>query len=193
MRQPAPEGAVNHSAKDLDSMLCIQHIHPQNTPVEIETAAVRALAQSGRAHQASDLRDFFAYVDTHGGMLCRTLAAGIDELQELVHKTVHAALAATGVEVDARLTLRLTAQGTLVVETACAGQEQAVEILAASRVLPALLKELSVRSAVLRDITELRLVADSRGTENDEKLSEVHQSYRVCLKGALSHFYNICK
>jgi hypothetical protein len=84
----------------------------------------------------------------------------------------------------------LNRQGKLQIETACAEQKQIEELLSASRALPALFKQISAQSAILDGIRNLRLVSEAQDSGDSEKLFQVQQAYRVCLKGQLSHFYS---
>jgi len=181
---------VNSPAENLQSMLCIQHIRPQSTVDGIENEAVRAMAASGSATLSPELDAFLHYVEEHGHRVSQELAAGIDQLQELFLGAVHQAFQLAGVTVDSRMTISLNRQGKLTIETVCAEQEQIEELLASSAALPALLKLISAQSAILEGINNLRLVAGARNSDDSEKLSRLQQSYRVCLKGQLSHFYS---
>ena len=181
---------MNSPAEDLQSMLCIQHIRPQSTIDRIENDAIRALAASGSATIPPALDSFLHYVEEHGHRVAQELAANIDQLQELFLGVVHQAFQLAGVTVASRMIISLNRQGKLHIETVCAEQEQIRELLASSRALPALLKLVSVQSAILDGIHNLRLVAGAQNSEDSEQLSRLQQSYRVCLKGQLSHFYN---
>ena len=180
---------MNSPLEDLQSMLCIQHIRPQSSIDNIEHDAIQALAASGSATLSPALDAFLHYVEEHGHRVSQELAASIDQLQELFLGTMHQALQLTGVTVDSRMVISLNRQGKLHIETACAEQTQIGDLLASSRALPALLKLVSVQSAILDGINKLRLVAGAQNSGDSEKLSHVRQSYRVCLKGQLSHFY----
>lgn len=182
---------MNIRSDNLETMLCIRHISPQNDPASIESTAVHALAETGAAVGPTELGAFLGYLERHGRELSRSLAAGMDELQELFLRTVHQSFQAVGVEADARMTLYLNQQDKLALEGASPGQEKLLELLSASKALPAILKMLSVQNALLRNITELRLAAGTDGEADPATLAELRQNYRVCLKGPLSHFYSL--
>jgi hypothetical protein len=171
-------------------MLCIQHIRPPSTVDSIESNAIQALAASGAATLPPELDTFLLYVEEYGHGVSQALAASIDQLQELFLGAVHQAFQLAGVTVDSRIIISLNRQGKLHIETVCAEQERVGELLASSRALPALLNLISVQSAILDGISNLRLVAGAQNSGDSEKLSRLRQSYRVCLKGQLSHFYN---
>ena len=182
---------MDSPAKYLQSMLCIQPIRPQSTIGNIENDAAQALADSGSAALSPELTTFLEYVEEHGHRVSQDLAVGIDQLQELFLSAIHQAFQLAGVTVDSRMIISLNRQDKLQIETACAEQEQIEELLASSRVLPALLKLISVQSAILEGISNLRLVAGTQDSGDSEKLSRLQQSCRVCLKGQLSHFYTM--
>jgi hypothetical protein len=185
-----PEDAVNSPADTLQSMLCIQPIRQQSDIDKIENDTSQALAASGAAALSPELDAFLQYVEEHGGKVSQELAACIDQLQELFLGAVHQAFQLAGVTVDSRVCISLTRLGKLHIETSCAEQEQFEELLSASKALPALLKLASVQSAILEAIGNLRMVAEAQNSDDGAKLSQLHQAYRVCLKGQLSHFYS---
>jgi hypothetical protein len=187
----SPEDAVNNPAESLHNMLCIQPIRPQSTIGNIENEAAQALAASSSATLSPELTTFLQYVEEHGSRVSQELAASIDQLQELFLGALHQAFQLGGVTVDSRMIISLNQQGKLQIETACAEHDHIEELLASSRVLPALLKLISVQSAILDGITDLRLVAGAQDGGDGEKLSRLQQVYRVCLKGQLSHFYSV--
>ena len=181
---------MNSPAEDLQSMLCIQHIRPQSSINSIENDAIQALAASGAATLSPELDAFLHYVEEYGHGVAQGLAASIDQLQELFLGAMHQALQLAGVTADSRMIISLNRQGKLHIETACAEQARIAELLASCRALPALLKLVSIQSAILDSIHNLRLVAGAQHSGDSETLSRVRQSYRVCLKGQLSHFYH---
>ena len=182
---------MNSPAEDLQSMLCIQPIRPQGTIGNIENSAMQALTASSSTAPSLELATFLRYVDEHGHTILQDLAASIDQLQELFLGVVHQAFQLAGITVDSRMIISLNQRGELHIETTSADQEQIEELLSSSKVLPALLKLVSVQSAMLDGITNLRLMAGTRDSEESERLSRLQQSYRVCLKGQLSHFYRL--
>ena len=182
---------MNSPAKDLQSMLCIQPIRPQSTIGNIENNVMQALAASNSTTPSSELAAFLRYVDEHEHTISQDLAAGIDQLQELFLGVVHQAFHLAGITVDSRMIISLNQRGELHIEAACADQKKIEELLSSSKVLPALLKLLSVQSAMLDGISNLCLLTGVRGDEESERLSRLQQSYRVCLKGQLSHFYRL--
>jgi hypothetical protein len=157
----------------------------------IENDAIHALAASGSAILSPEFTAFLQYMEEHGHRVAQDFAATIDTLQELFLGAVHQVFQLAGVTVDSRMIISLNRQGQLHIETACAEQDQAEELLASSKALPALLKLLSVQSALLDGITHLRRIAGAQESGDNENLSQIQQSYRVCLKGQLSHFYNV--
>jgi hypothetical protein len=171
-------------------MLCIQHIRPQNTIDNIENDAIQALAASGSATLPPELAAFLQDVEEHGKRVSQELADGIDQLQELFLGAVHQAFQLAGITVDSRMIISLNRQGQLHIETCRAEHEQIGELLSSSQALPALLKLISVHSAILDGIRNLRLVAGAQSSGDGEKLSSLQQAYRVCMKGQLSHFYS---
>ena len=181
---------MNSPVADLQNMLCIQHIRPQSTIDNIENNAIQSLAASGSATLSPELDAFLHYVEEHGHRVAQELAASIDQLQEIFLGAMHQAFQLAGVTVDSRMIISLNRQGKLHIETACPAQAQVEDLLASSRALPALLKLISVHSAILDGISNLHLVAGAHNSGDSEKLSRLRQSYRVCLKGPLSHFYN---
>jgi len=182
---------MNSPAESLQSMLCIQPIRPQGAISAIENDATQALAASASAALQQELAVFLQYVEEHGHMVSQNLSLSIDQLQELFLGAVHQAFHLAGITVDSRMIISLNQRGKLHIETSCAEQEQIRELLSSSKVLPALLKLLSVQSAILDGIRNLRLLAGSQDGVGSEKLSHVQQTYRVCLKGQLSHFYSM--
>ena len=182
---------MNSPAENLQSMLCIQPIRAQSNLGNIETDAIQALAASNSAIPSSELTTFLQYVEEHGRRVSQELAANIDQLQELFLGAAHQAFQLAGVTVDSRMTISLNQQGKLHIETSCPEQERIEELLSASKALPALLKLISVQSAILDGITNLRLIAGAQDKGESEKLSRLQQLYRVCLKGQLSHFYSV--
>jgi len=172
-------------------MLCIQPIRPPSTIGSIENDAIHALAASSVDTLSPELAPFLQYVEEHGQRVSQELAAGIDHLQELFLGAVHQAFQLAGLSVDSRMIISLNRQGRLHIETAGAEHAQIEELLSSSRALPAVLKLLSVHSAILDGIRNLRLVAGSQNNGDGEKLSQLQQAYRVCLKGQLSHFYSV--
>ena len=181
---------MNSQAEDLQRMLCIRHIRPQSTIDNIENDAVRALAVSGSAELAPELATFLQDVEEHGKRVSQDLAANIDQLQELFLGAVHQAFQLAGITVDSRMIISLNRQGKLHIETVCAEQGHIEELLSSSKALPALLKLISVQSAILDGIRNLRLVAGAQNSGDGENLSRLQQSYRVCMQGQLSHFYS---
>jgi len=171
-------------------MLCIQPIRQQSTVGSIENDAIQALAASSSATFSPELAAFLQYVEEHGHSVSQELAVSIDHLQELFLGVVHQAFQLAGVTVDSRMIISLNRQGKLHIETASAEQEQIEELLSSSKALPALLKLISVQSAILDGINNLRLVAGAQSGRDGEKFSQLQQTYRVCLKGQLSHFYS---
>ena len=182
---------MNSPAENLQSMLCIQPIRPHSTIDTIENDTTQALATSSSAASPQELAAFLQYVEEHGHTVSQNLASSIDQLQELFLGAVHQAFQLAGVTVDSRMIISLNRQGKLHIETACAEQEQVEELLASSKALPALLKLLSVQSALLEGITHLRRIAGAQESGDNQKLSQIQQAYRVCLKGQLSHFYSV--
>jgi hypothetical protein len=189
-KKAPPEDAMNSPAQDLQSMLCIQHITPQSSINHIESRAIQALASSNSATFSPELASFLRYVEEHGYELSQNLASSIDQLQELFLGAVHQAFQLAGVTVDSRMFISLNRQGKLHIETACDAHEQITELLSSSKVLPALLKLISVQSAILDGIRNLRRVSEAQDSGDSDKLFQVQQAYRVCLKGQLSHFYS---
>ena len=157
----------------------------------IENDAIQALTASCPSSSSPELAAFLRYVEEHGHRVAQDCSANIDRLQELFLSAVHQAFQLAGVTVDARMIISLNRQGKLHIESACAEQEQIEELLASSRALPALLKLLSIQSAILDGITSLHLIAGAQERGDNEKLSQVQQAYRVCLKRQLSHFYSV--
>ena len=182
---------MNKPVADLQSMLCIQPIREQSTLGNIEHDAMLALAASNSSTLSPELIAFLRYVEEHGRQASLELAGSIDQLQELFLSVVHQALQLAGVTVDSRMIISLNRQGKLHIETTDAEQEQIEALLVSSKALPVLLKLVSVQSAILDGIRNLRLVAGSQNSGDGEKLSQVQQAYRVCLKGQLSHFYSV--
>jgi len=186
-----PEDAVNSPAENLQSMLCIQPIRPPSAIGNIENDAIQALAASSSDTFPPELATFLQYVEEHGHRVSQDLAAGIDHLQELFLGALYQNLQLAGLTVGSRMIISLNRQGKLHIETASAEQAQIEELLSSSMALPALLKLLSAHSAILDGIRNLRLVAGSQGRGDCEKFSQAQQTYRVCLKGQLSHFYSV--
>jgi len=182
---------MNSPAADLQSMLCIQPIRPQCNMGSIENDAFQALVASGSDTLSPELAGFLRYVEEYGYRVSQDFAANIDRLQELFLGAVHQALQLAGVTVDSRMIISLNRQGQLHIETVCAEQERIEELLSSSKALSAMLKLLSVQNAILDGITNLRLIAGAQESGDSEKLSQVQQAYRVCLKGQLSHFYSV--
>ena len=180
---------MNNPSENLQNMLCIQPIRSQSTINNIENDTLQALAASSFAALSPELATFLRYVEEHGNKIAQELAVSIDQLQELFLGAVHQAFQLAGVTVDSRMIISLNRQGKLHIETICAEQEQFREVLSFSKVLPALLKLISIQSSILDGIQNLRLVAEAQDGEDREKLSQLQQSRRVCLKGQLSHFY----
>jgi len=186
-----PEDAVNNPVENLQSMLCIQPIRPPSSIGNIENDAIQALAASSSDTLSSGLASFLQYVEEHGQSVSQDLAAGIDHLQELFLGALHQTFQLAGLTVDTRMIISLNQQGKLHIESAGAEQALIEEFLSSSRALPALFKLLSVHSAILDGIRNLRLVGGSQNSGDGEKFSEIQQAYRVCLKGQLSHFYSV--
>ena len=182
---------MNNHAENLQRMLCIQPIRPSSTIGNIENDAIQALAASSSDTLSPELASFLRYVEEHGQKVSQELADGIDHLQELFLGAVHQAFQLAGVTVDYRMIISLNRQGKLHIETTDAEQEQIEALLVSSKALPVLLKLVSVQSAILDGIRNLRLVAGSQNSGDGEKLSQVQQAYRVCLKGQLSHFFSV--
>ena len=182
---------MNRPAETLQSMLCIQPIRQQSDIGNIENDTSEALAACGSAALSPELVAFLQYVEEDGERASQELAAAIDQLQELFLGAVHQAFQLAGVTVDSRMCISLTRQGKLHIETACAEQERIEELLSSSAVLPELLKLAGVQSAILDSINKLRLVAEAQNSGDVEKLFQLQQAYRVCLKGQLSHFYSV--
>ena len=157
----------------------------------IENNAIQALAASGFATHSPELTAFLSYVEEHGHRVSQEFAVNIERLQELFLGAVHQAFQLAGITVDSRMIISLNPQGKLHIETACAEQEQIEELLSSSKALPTLLKLLSVQSAILDGITNLRLIAGAQERGDSEKLSRIQQAHQVCLKGQLSHFYSV--
>ena len=189
-KKAPPEDAVNSPADNLQSMLCIQPISPQSNIDSIEDSIIQALAAYNAAPRSADRASFLRYVEEYGQRVAQDFAADIDHLQEIFLGAVHQAFQLAGITVDSRLIISLNQQGNLHIEIACAEQEQIGKLLSSSRALPALFKLLSVQSAILGGITNLCLAAKAQDKGDSEKLSQLQQSYRVCLKGQLSHFYS---
>jgi hypothetical protein len=180
---------VNSPAETTQRMLCIQAIKAQSDISNIENDTAQALALSNSATLPPELDEFLQHVEEQGTKVSQDLAASIDQLQELFLNALHQAFQLAGVAVDSRMIISLNRQGKLHIETASAEQEHIEELLSSSKVLPALLKLISVQSAILGGISKLRLVAEARSNEDSEQLSQLQQAHRVCLKGQLSHFY----
>jgi len=157
----------------------------------IENDAIQSLAASSSSSSSPELAAFLQFVEEHGHRVAQDFAANIDQLQELFLGAVHQVFQLAGVTVDARMIISLNRQGKLHIESACAEQKQIEELFASSRALPALLKLLSIQSAILDGITSLHLIAGAQEHGDNEKLSQIQQAYRVCLKGQLSHFYSV--
>jgi hypothetical protein len=172
-------------------MLYIQPIRHQSDIGNIENDAVKALENSNAGTLSPELAAFLQYVEEHGDEVSQELAAGIDQLQELFLGAVHQAFQLAGVTVDSRVSISLNRHGKLQIETVGAEQEQIEELLSSSGVLPELLELACVQNALLDAIGNLRLAAEVQNGGNAEKLSELRQAYRVCLKGQLSHFYHM--
>ena len=189
-KKAPPEDNVNSPAESLQNMLCIQPIRSQTTIGNIENDVLHALTAYGSATLSLELVTFLRYVEENGHKISQELAASIDQLQELFLGAVHQSFQLAGVTVDSRMIISLNRQGKLHIETASAEQEQLKELLSFSKVLPALLKLISIQSALLDGVANLQLVIETQASGDREKLSQLHQSRRVCLKGQLSHFYN---
>ena len=181
---------MNTTGKHLETMLSIRHIDPQNDMNSVENAAVCALAEASPKALPVELVNFLEYVASYGDELSTTLAASMEQLQDIFLRTLHQSFKFADIELDSRLILSLNHEGKIVFESTNALREELAELLASSAALPALLKILGVQSALLRTIGDLQIITKAIENTDNDKILECQQAYRVCLKGSLSHFYN---
>ena len=121
-----------------------------------------------------------------------TLTANVSSLQDGFIDTLYSLLAQNDVDLSKKLTLRLDKNGSLTIAGEHPDTDTVENLLQSRPDLSAAFREIASQSELMRDIRNIsKLIHRQAGQEQYARMAEDDGSatYRMSLKGDMSHFY----
>lgn len=141
------------------------------------------------------LRSALENISEQGGNVLEALEQNVGNLQEGLLQGLQSRFAENGVDMNEKITLKLSSTETLTVTGEHPDRETIENVLAKHPELEEAFKEIATQSQLTRDIRSIRqVVGSSSGIATYEGMQAsvpVNQTeaYNVSMRGAMSHFY----
>jgi hypothetical protein len=162
----------------------------ETAPTDAVSALSRLTDTAGFSTVAPRLQAVLGQMASPGGNVIDTLADNVIRLQDGFMDTLYGALGERGVDLSAKMTLKLNSDAVLQVEGDHPEKDVVNATLAESPELSAAFSEIASQSSALRDIHSLHsAVLQSAGIARYSAMNDKDAGYQLSLKGDMSHFY----
>lgn len=179
---------------DLNSMMTVKGADSrENTTAESEKASLGRLTDSISLSSVDPkLRSVLEEISEQGGNMLETLENNVENLQEGFLQTLSSQLHRRGVDLQEKLTLRLTNEK-LAIQGFHPDGDRVLATLEENPELESAFKEIATQSGLARDIRNIRSVVSSTSSvaqyAHVAEQSDSNNHYQMSMRGAMSHFY----
>lgn len=166
--------------------------------LNVRLHAAECLQESGAQEQSAlhalevpleTLQPLYEFLQSHGDILTENIENSMEKLQDIFIAALHKQLLAYDIPADARFVLHLSEQGQLLVEGSGLLIDAVQKALDAKPALSAVFAQIRARAVILLSLEKIQSglnICYNSGSYDGQELSA---TYKICIKGHLSHFY----